>query len=266
MAEGIGALHDVVAADQRTDVIAVGDGGRAAAVARDTGHGDAAAQLARVEALQEGRAAGIACDAAGAAAGVLVRDRHIGRAAVDAAVILIGDDAAGVGLIAARVGRLERHAAGNGQIADRALAVAEQTLIGRTLAEQIRDAVAVAVKNSGEAIVIGAAHRRPKLAAEVDVLGKHDVGVVAAGDAVDLPCDPSKLLAVLHAIPAGHALVFAGSLVGRELMRLCDGLAVPAVLNGQGDVKMQGFCLDREVGSSLLRALGLDHIVVSAGH
>ena len=265
LAEGISGLYNVVAADDRADVIAVGDRGSAAAVAGDARNGDAAGQRARVEARHDGRAVHICGDAAGAAAAVLVCNGDERRTVFDASIVLVGNDAARVGLIAAHAGQLERDAAGNGQVADRSLAVAEEALIGVTLAVEVADGMSGAVEGAAEIIAVGIAHRLPKLAAKVNVLGKHRVCVVAAADGVDLVCKPRKLLAGFDTIPAGHACIVAGGLFRRDLVRLGHRLAVPTGADKQLDRKVQRLIGNGEIGGFLGRALRFDKVVVRTG-
>ena len=260
----IGVFLNTVAADQRTDIIAVLHRGVAAAIANNTRHEFAAGQCPGIVAGANRRTACVRRNSAGTAGVIFIGHIHIGGTVFDTAAVLIGDNAARIGFIAARA-RRHPHIAVDGQVAHRALVVAEQALIGRALAAEVLNGVAVAIENAGEAVARGLAHRRPKLVAEVDVLGQYSIGIVAA-DVIDLVGKPRQLFAALDAVPAGHAVISAGRLVRSDLVRLSHRFAVPAFLNIEGNIEGPRLVLNGEVGLGLGCALCLDEVAVLACH
>ncbi len=260
----IRAFRHAVAASDGAKVIAVAYRRCAAAISDNTGIISAAGYGSGIVAGSNGRAARVRHNAAGAAVVVFIGHVHIGRAVFNTSAVLVGNNAARVGLIAARA-RRHPHIAVDGQVAHRALVVAEQTQIGLTLAVEVLNDMAVAIENAGKVIAIILAHRRPKLVAKVNVIGQHGVGIVTA-ERVDLVSKPCQLFALGDQIVAGLALVVAGGLFRSDLVRLGQRLAVPAFLNVEGDVKGQRLVLNGEVGLGLGCALGLDNVVIRAGH
>ena len=125
-----------------------------------------------------------------------------------------------------------------------ALEIAEQALIAAARShEQVGDGVAVAVERAGEGVGLRA-DGGPGLAVEVDVLIEEDGGEGAA--AVYLLGEPRQLLGGGDV----HARVV-------ELLRLADGLAVPAVGLADG--------LERVDGAAQCRGLRVDLLLRGGG-
>ena len=263
----IGFRLYIIFTDQHADVIAICDRGRTTTISGDTGNGHAAGQRTGVVAAGDRRAADRTGNTAAATLLVKVCDSNVGSAILNGTAILSCDNASGNGLKAHCVGAaIELHIAGNKQVADRALAITEQSLIGCALAVKIFNGMARAVKRTAEVAAGRIANGLPKLAAEVDVLSQYGIAAVSVAAGVDLIGKPCQLRAGFDAIPAGHVFVSAGCFLCSNHVRLFLRLAVPAGLHRQRNVNGKCCAFNLKAASDCNRACGFNLIGVRTGH